>query len=218
MCQLHSVNCRRVFDFPSTMSHTTVACTTASASAAAAAAAASSSPPSSCPVPAGGRPADALTAARGADGGGGSPGRGEADGGSGGGRSGRGDMIPAMVATLVHAIVQHVRDPQAITGACSVVWALAWRDEARAGKLAAGGGVACILRAMRVAGESDGLSNELQDAAAGALWSLALSEQGLEVMLASDEARETVEQATMLHPAAPRCQRFGRLLLHVLCD
>ena len=37
-------------------------------------------------------------------------------------------------------------------------------------------------------------------------------------MLASDEARETVEQATMLHPAAPRCQRFGRLLLHVLCD
>ena len=208
MCQLHALNCCRVFDSPSSTSYATAACASPSASTAA------SSPPGSCLVPAGESSADALEAARGADRGGGRPGGGEADGGNGGGRGEHGGLV----ATLVQAMVKHVRDVHAVTGACSVVWALAWRDDARAARLAAGGAVGAILRAMRVAGDSDALSNELQGAAAGALWALALSEKGLEVMLASDEAQETLEQATILHPAAQRCQHFGRLLLGVLCD
>ncbi len=57
---------------------------------------------------------------------------------------------------------------------------------------------------------------ELYDAAAAALWSLALCEKGLADMLRSQEAYETVVLATSLHPSAARCQRFGRLLIQLL--
>ena len=57
---------------------------------------------------------------------------------------------------------------------------------------------------------------ELYDAAAAALWSLALCEKGLADMLRSQEALQTVVLATSLHPSAPRCQRFCGLLIQVL--
>jgi hypothetical protein len=38
------------------------------------------------------------------------------------------------------------------------------------------------------------------------------------VRRSSGEAHESVLQATSLHPTATGCQRFGRLLLEVLCE
>ena len=112
-----------------------------------------------------------------------------------------------------------IRDPVICTHALQFMCAVAWKNEDVADRLAEGGAVGVILKAMRVYGPSIKGSRELQDAAAPALWSLALCEKGLAVMLgSSDEAQESVTQATLLHPCAVSCQRFGRLLLQVLCE